>query len=139
MDNNDIHQDIAHGIKHFLEMGILNNDAVKTHLISSVFLSHKDIKDVNMLIDERRSEMLVFVDLSFWSMFFRKEEIVETVKKELLNQLPTYYKVCVVYSKKLFNQSIDRIKEQNSVIQDKIKENKLKKDKESEKDPTKNA
>ena len=90
-----------------LEFGILD-DQVKNHIILNAYDVDPSIKDIQMLFDQERHKLLVYVELSFWSNLFKKEEILNNVYVRLHELLPEY-KVRVIDDIELFKKALKMV------------------------------
>ena len=95
-------------VKWFLELGIID-DQVKNHLVLNAYDVHKSIKDVQLILDQERKKLLVYVEISFWSGLFKKDEILNDVHLRIGEMLPSYG-IRVTNELKIFKKALNLIK-----------------------------
>lgn len=108
-ENNQTQQLLAEATKWLLEQELLNNPFMKNSLILNTLKVDPSITDVEYIIDNNGKKILIFLELKWFARLFRKHKIGNEVLEMLREALPSYG-VRVIFSRELFNKTLERAK-----------------------------
>jgi hypothetical protein len=95
------------GIKWLYEMELLQNPQLINNLKLNIFMIHKRIKHIEILVHQEHKAILVFLELTWWGKTFNQEEIKFGVEELLTNLLPNF-RNRVVFNYDIFKMSMQK-------------------------------
>lgn len=98
------------GIRWLYEMELLQNPQLIDNLKLNIFMQHKRIKDVEILVDQSRKGILIYLKLNWWGNKFNQEEIKFSVEELMSNLLPNFRKR-IIFNRDIFQMALDKAKE----------------------------
>ncbi len=92
------------------DMEILSSPTVLTNLRENILLSHKRIKNCEILIIEDRQDLMVFIEVTRLGLFFKKEKDIEYSVQQILNKMLPNFRKRIVFDKEVFDKAITSVK-----------------------------
>lgn len=98
------------GLQWLYEMELVTNPQVLNNLELNIFYQSSYIKNVELLLDQNNKGILIYLELSTWGKWFKKQEIKEKVEDLMTMLLPNYRKR-VIYELSIFQMALNKAKE----------------------------
>lgn len=95
------------GIRWLYEMELLQNPQLIDNLKLNIFMQHKRITDVEILVDQNRRGILIYLKLTWWGSKFNESDISFSVQELISNLLPNFRKR-VIFNRDIFQMALDQ-------------------------------
>ena len=110
--NKGIENQTATALKWLYEMEMVDNPTLKSNLLENLFLIDKSIKDCALFIlpsFTHQKGILVYLKLSLWSKWFRKNEIKDRII-QMFNELLPSYSIRIVDNYNILTLAEERVR-----------------------------
>lgn len=81
---------VAGTLKWMYELNMLDNPAVISNLYENLFLAHKGIQDIEIVLSKENKTILVFLKLGLYARIFKRLEVQGKVTSVIKTLLPEY-------------------------------------------------
>lgn len=88
-----------------LEMELVSSPYVLNSLILNMIVPIKGIKDVQLVIDEKRKKILIYLELRWWEKRFHAKKIEQQINDIIEQTLPSFKKR-VIFDKVLLEKAV---------------------------------
>jgi len=105
-DPNNRDQAINDATRWMAEIQFVNSEQFLNSIVLNIYRVSRSIKHVEIINDSNQEKMLIFLKLTKWGEWFRKERIASHILT-MMGQLLTSYEFRVIYSQEQFNKSLE--------------------------------
>lgn len=96
----------AGAVKWLLEMESVMDPNVINVLILNIYKVSDRIKDVEIVFDDKRKAILIFLELSKWGQWFHAKNIQDWVEEVITQALPSY-RMRVIYDREILGKALE--------------------------------